>query len=309
MLKSSVNLYLHRVVIALLLIVIGILCFSIFTRIDTGSAVHLEVPSKRNEPMESVSPLPAIANGRMTLIVAVSCPEGIALSGDSRTTATAVFQVDDPSKPGGKLSQPRQFITSDSAYKVHLLYGKYGMGISGDSFITCKLKGVANPLPSALVVSKYIEETKNDVPASIEDLAKKILDHFNTYEPVPDLKILLCGYEKDEDPWIMRIYTKSKSFQRVNWDAERKESLLVSVNTEGETHVVQRLFKPPWDSNILSAFTLQKAIDFSRHLIRVTEMQLQFEPCIPTVGGPIDTLIITPQKSMFIARKELKIQE
>lgn len=52
--------------------------------------------------------------------------------------------------------------------------------------------------------------------------------------------------------------------------------------------------------------SLQDAVDFSRHLIRATIDQMRFEPKFPTVGGEIDTLLITNKIVDFLQQKSLK---
>ena len=50
---------------------------------------------------------------------------------------------------------------------------------------------------------------------------------------------------------------------------------------------------------------LQDAIDYAIHLIRTTIDSLRFEPRYPSVGGPIDVLIVTPDGMEWVQRKEL----
>ena len=52
---------------------------------------------------------------------------------------------------------------------------------------------------------------------------------------------------------------------------------------------------------------LQDAIDYSRHLIRTTIDQMRFEPRFATVGGNIDTLVITNASTEFIDLKKIKL--
>jgi hypothetical protein len=64
-----------------------------------------------------------------------------------------------------------------------------------------------------------------------------------------------------------------------------------------------KINKPPiiWD-----AMALQDAIDFSIYGIRTTIDTIRFQARPKNVGGPIDVLVITPDKSIWIQKKELK---
>jgi hypothetical protein len=50
---------------------------------------------------------------------------------------------------------------------------------------------------------------------------------------------------------------------------------------------------------------IQDAIDYAVHLIRTTIDTLRFEPRYPSVGGPIDVLVLTPGGMQWVQRKEL----
>lgn len=56
----------------------------------------------------------------------------------------------------------------------------------------------------------------------------------------------------------------------------------------------------PWD-----LMTLQDAIDFVRYAINTTIDTMRFTNVNKTVGGPIDILVITPNKSKWISHKKL----
>jgi hypothetical protein len=50
---------------------------------------------------------------------------------------------------------------------------------------------------------------------------------------------------------------------------------------------------------------VQDAIDFAIYAVRATIDTMRFEARPKNVGGPIDVLLITPQGSRWIQRKEL----
>jgi len=49
----------------------------------------------------------------------------------------------------------------------------------------------------------------------------------------------------------------------------------------------------------------QDAVDYAKFLIRTTIDALRFEPRFPSVGGPIDLLVITPHRMQFVECKLL----
>jgi hypothetical protein len=52
-------------------------------------------------------------------------------------------------------------------------------------------------------------------------------------------------------------------------------------------------------------FTLQDAIDFAIYAERTTIDSLRFQTREKTVGGPVDVLVIKPDRAFWVARKEL----
>ena len=54
-----------------------------------------------------------------------------------------------------------------------------------------------------------------------------------------------------------------------------------------------------------SGMPLPDAIDFAIHLLRTPIATLRFEPRYPSVGGPIDVLVVTPDGMEWVQRKEL----
>ena len=71
--------------------------------------------------------------------------------------------------------------------------------------------------------------------------------------------------------------------------------------------MANRLFNQTGLTPVFIGMNLQDAVDYSRHLIRTTIDQMRFEPRFSTVGGPIDTLIITPHEAKFLEHKILNI--
>ena len=93
--------------------------------------------------------------------------------------------------------------------------------------------------------------------------------------------------------------------------------MLILQHVDGEFLTLTKLLRPlyienggtflPLPSNSINwqYFTLQDAIDFAKYAVEVTIKTMAFQNCVKTVGGPIDILVIKPDKALWIARKEL----
>ena len=55
----------------------------------------------------------------------------------------------------------------------------------------------------------------------------------------------------------------------------------------------------------LQHWTLQDAIEFAEFVINATINSMRFQKRPKTVGGPIDILVLKPEESFWIKRKEL----
>ena len=76
------------------------------------------------------------------------------------------------------------------------------------------------------------------------------------------------------------------------------------------TEIVERLTTSIPDSlTEFRFFNIQDGVDYSRHLISTTINQMKFENQFPTVGGEIDTLIITRNGAEFISKKKVRIND
>lgn len=231
----------------------------------------------------------------VSLIISVYVPTGIVVSGDSRTTGTLSQQVPQPteSDPDAVAAIHTQIIISDAANKVFLIHGRFGIGTFGDAII--------NNMP----VAHYIEQFQAQFPGAPQttELANDLLRYFRSLNPVPSVGFIVAGYD-GIIPCVFGVNLQVNLTQRVNIKAGTDE-LDYGIVRGGDTAIVDRLlsqvqFNPPF-----TVMNLQDAVDYSRHLIRSTIDQMRFEPRFATVGGDIDTLVILPEESRFLRRKEL----
>jgi hypothetical protein len=105
-------------------------------------------------------------------------------------------------------------------------------------------------------------------------------------------------------PYSFHVNTASGDVRRQNAAADGA-TIEYGVGYGGDTAVIGRLLSDPKFNPAFQVMPLQDAVDFTRHLVRTTVEQLRFEPRFATVGGPIDTLVIEPEKAQWLSRKAL----
>lgn len=231
----------------------------------------------------------------MSLIVSVHVSTGIVLSGDSRTTGTLSQQVPNPQNPTTQITVQTNIVLSDSAEKIFLLYDRFAVGTFGDALV--------NDMPIAHYVEQFRLQSVSTPPATTQSLANDLLAYFRSLNPVPNVSFAVAGYDNN-DPWMMWVNVQANTVTRQNVDPQTNQ-VQYGVFYGGDTHIVGRLLSQPQFNPPFQVMNLQDAVDFSRHLIRSTIDQMRFEPRFPTVGGAIDTAIVTSSKANFIAHKTL----
>jgi hypothetical protein len=230
----------------------------------------------------------------MSLIIAVYIPTGIVLSGDSRTTGTRRENLPDPQNPGQLIQSLTQIVLSDSAYKVFSIASRYGIGIFGDAII--------NDMPIAYHMEQFQLSIVSAAPANTQTLCDRLNEYFRALGQF-NIGFIVIGYD-NHVPSVFSKDIQANTFNRVNVQ-NGTTNIAYGIRCGGETDVVQRLFSQPLLVPPFQVMSLQDAVDFSRHLIRATIDQMRFEPRFATVGGAIDSLIITPNSISFLQRKGL----
>lgn len=234
----------------------------------------------------------------MSLIVAVYVPTGIIMSGDSRTTGAVTQQVPQPTQqnPNATVTVQTQVVISDSAQKVFLLHNRFGVGTFGDAIV--------NGMPVAHHVEQCEVQQSAAVPPTTQDFANALLQFFRALTPIPNIGFVVAAYDNN-DPWVLSVDVRGSSVQRQNL-VPGPQQLQYGILRGGDTAIVDRLLSQPQFNPPFNVMNVQDAVDYSRHLIRSTIDQMRFEPRFATVGGPIDTLVLTPSGAQFLARKELR---
>ena len=225
--------------------------------------------------------------------------EGIVMASDSRTTYNRT------------LSAPKCTIHengvhfADSTYKTFLT--PKGVGIS-----TCGQASI-NGKPIAGFIEEFINLCKDD---NIEIIKDKIIPFFHNLDSNINTNFILGGYQIDTDgSYQQKIYhLKTKTNEIIPYDTSTQGALW-----DGEIDILSRVltsvyqydkdndnYFPLPEYNVpFSHFTIQDAIDFAKYGIQTTIDTMKFQERVKTVGGNIDILIIKPDNSFWIARKEL----
>lgn len=240
----------------------------------------------------------------MSLVVTTYVPEGIVMASDSRQSLTI----------GGKNPDGKEFsletVNSDAVTKTFLLE-KQGVGIS--NFGQDLLGGV----PMASHIKRFIEEVVNETD-NVETIASKILDFFSKDYPKADSGFQVAGYKKDGKlsvPYVFYVHIGKKILERRNQKPDK--TVTYGATWSGQIDVLTGILQPsllpmpdgkPQQLNkapiIWDAMALQDAIDFSVYAIRTTIDTIRFQARPKNVGGAIDILVITPDGTKWIQKKE-----
>ncbi len=242
----------------------------------------------------------------MSFVVAVYVPEGIVMASDSRQSVTVEGKA-----PDGR-SFKVETVNSDTITKTFLLE-KHQTGIS--NFGQDLLGGV----PIASRIKAFMEEdlTPDDNVGTIPD---KLLSYFRSSFPDADVGFHIAGYKKEgklSTPHLYSCHVARNAVERRNtkpdgalsygaaWSGQTDilTSILVPVaakDDKGNDKIIRSPAPIVWD-----AMALQDAIDFAIYAIRTTIDTIRFQARPKTVGGPIDVLVLTPDKATWIRKKEL----
>lgn len=232
----------------------------------------------------------------MSLVVTVYVPSGIVMAADSRMS---VLRSQDREEGENKTRLQQQLVLSDNAFKVVELR-KIGVGISLYD------AGIINNEPVDSHVHRFEEEvlTPDD---NVLTAAGKFMEHFRAKFPNVGIGFHIAGYLQEERasvPYVLVGHTtREPETKRVN--AVEDGRVQYGITRAGETQIANRLIDPK-QLPLFNAMPLQDAVDYSIHLIRTTIDTMRFEPKFPSVGGPIDIAVVTPDGVRWVQRKELR---
>jgi hypothetical protein len=241
----------------------------------------------------------------MSLIVTLYVPEGIVLAGDSRLTLNWSSHVNN-------IERSHSISASDTNNKIFVINDKFGLGIFGSAAI--------NGIPLAGFINQFVEQLIKE-STTIDEMPQLLHDFFGAPFGFPGINFYIIGYKIEHNisvPYAYFINIANKSSNRINYVNDK---IINGANWGGEIEVLSRILNPvkvnnngtwldlntspiPWNY-----MTLQDAVDFSVYAIRTTMETMKFQQKEKTVGGPIDILVIKPNKiPIWVAKKELKLE-
>lgn len=232
----------------------------------------------------------------MSLVATVYVPSGIVMACDSRMT---VQRSEEKTEGETKTVVQQQLVLSDNAFKVVELRTT-GVGISIYD------AGIINNQPADSHVHRFEEEavTPGDAVLSV---GEKFIKYFQNNFPNIGVGYHIAGYREENKvsvPYVLVGHTiREPGLRRVNADADGK--VQYGITRAGDTLIANRLIDPN-HLPLFPAMPLQDAVDYAVHLIRTTIDTMRFEPRFPSVGGPIDVLVVTPSGPRWVQRKELR---
>jgi hypothetical protein len=232
----------------------------------------------------------------MSLVVTVYVPSGIIMAADSRMSA---LRQEKREEDGVETNLQQQIVLSDAAYKVVQL-PEVGVGASVyDS-------GLIDGQPADTLVHTFAEGELTDTD-DVVTTADRFLAYFQSKHPGVNVGFHIAGYRVEDKvsvPYVLVGHTtREPKIRRVN--ATEGGKVQFGVVRAGDTAIANRLIEKK-SLPLFAAMPLQDAIDYAIHLIRTTIETMRFEPRFPSVGGPIDLLVITPDGMHWVQRKELK---
>lgn len=238
----------------------------------------------------------------MSFIITLNVREGIVMASDSRLTLSTMNQVN------AQTVHQIAVGMSDSNYKTFLANNQVGISTFG----AAEIQGV----PIAGYIESFIIAQCQQTD-TVEVIAQKLLDHFRTFNPIPATQFHVSGYQDENGQKVQHIW----DVHLANNTKNRLNANEPGVAWGGEGDILARLLLPcaqiDQNRNVTNIFphfgvpfkffTLQDAIDFAVFAVSSTIESIRFQPRPKTVGGPIDVLVIKPDKAFWVQRKELKV--
>jgi len=234
----------------------------------------------------------------MSFVVTVYVPEAIVMASDSRQTLTLKGKV--------------ETVNSDFTYKT-FLQPRQQVGVS--TFGKAVLGGVSVQSQLERFAEEMVEEGDD-----VEAVARKLVSHLHEKYRQADTGFYVGGYKREGRASVPHVYychVKKNLVQRRNVNPQTGE-VTYGATWAGQVDVITRLLKAKQvvgpDGQLAEIagarinwhlMNVQDAIDFAIYAVRTTIDTMRFEARPKNVGGPIDVLLITPQESRWIQRKEL----
>lgn len=260
----------------------------------------------------------------MSLIVTVWTTEGIVMGSDSRISFSSQIISNIPMQ-----IQTGHFF--DTQEKTFMCPNNCGISTCGAASLQGKnITGFIYDFINNQIIST----------TSVKDTAINLKNYIMGIDPNVEMHFIVSGYDNINNQELLSVYhiitgvknvcqLISNSPTGAKWDGETdtltrlmkahyicSNSLIVPQmiinNPQGSLNVGDAYVLPISNTLVTNEnnipwhlMTLQDAIDFVRYAINMTIETMRFSNVNKTVGGPIDILVITPNKAKWIAHKEL----
>lgn len=236
----------------------------------------------------------------MSFLIAVHVNEGIVLASDRRTTYTSTETRENI------VTKYIGVHTTNSTDKTFMCPNGCGISTCGEGAL------LGTP------ITGYIQEmirNKIDENCDIEDIPNILIQYFRNFENVPDTNFIVAGYKTVADKKEQKIYKLNVKYGNI----EKIDTSTQGATWDGETSTLTRLIQDvamrdnegnyinlPYEEIMWGYFTLQDAIDFARYAVETTIQTMRFKKVVETVGGDVDILVITPEKTKWLQKAEIK---
>jgi len=237
----------------------------------------------------------------VSFVITLYVREGVVMASDSRLTLSTERRKD------GKQVTELAVSQSDSTYKTFSTPTNIGISTFG----AADVQGV----PIAGYIESFIDEHLSRGEYVVDQVPREMLTYFRSFPAPPDTGFLVAGYKCVENvaqQHVWEVIIKTKKIARLNQPGS------YGAVWRGETDIMTRLIQPvrlqhksgtsqslPHHPIEWGFFTLQDAINYAIYAVKVTIDTMRFHPRPKTVGGPIDVLVIKPNKSFWVRHKTL----
>jgi len=244
----------------------------------------------------------------MSFVITVYVPEAIVMASDSRQSITIQRQT-----PDGTKLQPVETVSSDFVYKIFLL-PKQGVGIGtfGESIL--------DKVTVESHIKRFQEEKVGDRD-DIVNISQKLLEYFRKKFPNADTAFHIAGFKKESGmsmPHVYHCQVSRNEMKRVN-TKPGTDDVVYGASWGGQGDVIAGILTPSQLKTpdgqmrqvtkapvVWEAMPIQDAVDFAIYTVRTTIDTIRFQARPKNVGGPIDVLLLTPEKTSWIQRKEYR---
>lgn len=234
----------------------------------------------------------------MAINITIHVKDGIVMASDSRL----VKQITSSNLASESKNQSLVFL--DSAVNLLLIHDRIGIGKCGE------------PIVRGILVEDHLKQILTEKFETNADetgfVAESILRFFRKFQPYPEITFHIAGYSRNSTQQIWRVDIPSNSISQSN--AADRPGLIF----DGEADAVLRLTYPlgrldeqkrfqaiPHFGFAWPNYTVQDAINLATFLVQTQTNLVQFQSRLKSIGGPIDVLVIQPDKAFWAQKKAI----